>query len=99
MRVEIKDFEHQKSLDIDGYQELLDILFNANKPLSIDEANVLLRLFPKDSNEAVEDSLKSIIQNIECSRAQFSEIINNAPSEELRAELLQQFNALHSDGR
>ncbi|MDE7173647.1 MAG: hypothetical protein K2N54_01800 [Helicobacter sp.] len=86
--------QDQKSFDIESYRQLLDILFNTHHPLSADEANILLRLFPKDSSEQVGNGIASIIQTIECSRAQFREILHNAPSEQLRNELVQRFSAL-----
>lgn len=94
MRTELQQVQDQKSLDIESYRQLLDILFNTHQPLSADEANILLRLFPKDSDEQVGNSLASIMQTIECSRAQFREILHNAPSEQLRNELMQRFNVL-----
>lgn len=86
--------QDQKSLDIESYRQLLDILFSAHQSISVNEANILLRLFSKDSNEQTGNSLTSIIQTIEYSRAQFSEILNNAPSEQLRNELRRRFGAL-----
>lgn len=85
--------QDQKSLDIESYRQLLDILFNTHHPLSADEANILLRLFSKEG-EQVGNGLTSIIQTIECSRAQFREILHNVPSEQLRNELMRRFNAL-----
>lgn len=84
-----QEIQDQKSLDIESYRQLLDILFSAHQSISVDEANILLRLFSKDS-------LASIIQTIEYSRARFSEILNNAPSEQLRNELRRRFGILHS---
>lgn len=83
----------QKSPDIESYRQLLDILFNTHHPLSADEASILLRLFPKEG-EQVGNGLASIMQTIECSRARFREILHNAPSEQLRNELVQRFSAL-----
>lgn len=97
MRPEIEEVKNEKSLDVQDYQELLDILFSENKPLTVDEANILLRLFPKNSNDEVENNLLSVIQNIQCSRAQFSDIISNAPTEDLKSELLDHFRSLHKD--
>ncbi len=101
MRKIIEDFAyHSESLNnkqiIEEYQALLDILFSENQPISVDEANILMKLFPEEHNKDLDNSLLQVIETIQCSRSQFNDILKKMPSESLRDELLRRFQKEHN---
>ncbi|RAX58023.1 hypothetical protein CCZ01_04225 [Helicobacter monodelphidis] len=75
------------------YQALLDLLLNErSQPLSVQEAEVLMKIFPKEANQELGYSLMQAIEAVECSRAQFNDLIASCPSQEWREKMLDQLS-------